>query len=62
MERLIVVVLREIISKFDDETYPKVSDAIMRLDILRRYVPIQELPVKFERQVRNAKKNHSKDD
>ena len=62
VERVIEVVLRETTSKLDDETYRKVSDAIMRLDILRRYVPTQELPVKFERQVADAIKNHNKDD
>ena len=62
VERVIEVVLREITSKLDDETYRKVSDAIMRLDILRRYVPTQELSVKFERQVADAIKNHNKDD
>ncbi len=62
IERVIEVVLRETTSKLDDVTYRKVSDAIMRLDILRRYVPTQELPVKFERQVADAIKNHNKDD
>ena len=54
LERVSEVIMHETISNLDEETFRKVSNALMRLDVLRRYVPTQELPVKFEKQVADA--------
>ena len=54
LERVSEVIMQETISNLDEETFRKVSDALMRLDVLRRYVPTQELPTKFEKQVADA--------
>ena len=54
LERVSEVIMHETISNLDEETFRKVSNALMRLDVLRRYVPTQELPAKFEKQVADA--------
>lgn len=38
----------------NEEQYDLINKALIRLSVLRRYLPVQELPVKFERQVQEA--------
>jgi len=54
LERVSETIIQETISKLDDKAFRKVTDALMRLDVLRRYMPTQELPLKFEKQVARA--------
>jgi hypothetical protein len=61
LERVSDVITQETINKLDEVSFRKVSDTLMRLDVLRNYVPIQELPAKFEKQVAYAIEQFSKD-
>lgn len=54
IERVCEVIQQETISALSEERYRLVSDALTRLLIIRRYVSVQELPTKFERQVADA--------
>ena len=62
IERVMEVVMHESISKLDDESYRKVMEAVLRLNELRQFVPMQELPVKFEKRVAKAIEEHFADE
>lgn len=54
IERIIESVMSVTANKLDPTDYRKVGESLMRLSVLRRYVPTQELPKKFDKQVAQA--------
>lgn len=61
LERVIEKIMQETLPKLDEGDFRKVSDELMRLDVLCKYVPTQELPAKFEKQVADAIKKFNEE-
>ena len=62
IERISEAIVHATINKLDPSDYRKVWESIVRLSLLRRYVPNQELPTKFEKQVSQAVEEHFADE
>lgn len=61
LERVADQIIQLTLNKLDEGDFRKVSDVLMRLDVLRKYVPTQELPAKFEKQVADAIKKFNEE-
>jgi hypothetical protein len=54
IERVTDEIISATISKLEPNDFRKVGEAIVRLNVLRRLIPTQELPTAFEEQVAHA--------